>query len=359
MTTTSTAPPSLPQGALPSDVVDSPGAAGGRRDTRLLGGSGKRPPHPTARQMRWNAWLFLAVPLALFAVFMLLPVVIAGVISFTDYAIVGETAWVGLDNYARIFQDAFFWIALRNTAYYTLLYVPLGLVIALGAAVLLNRGRRAVRLFRTLFYIPVVSSTVATATIWYWLLNPQKGLLNVALGWFGIDGPAWLYDSQWAMPAIVLMSVWAGFGANMIIFLGGLQGVPGDLYEAARLDGANAWQQFRYVTLPSLSRTTFLVSTLLIIGAFQVFDQAYVLTKGGPGNSTVTMVYYIYNKGFGALEMGYASALSFVLFVIILTFSLANSRLSRPRSDGGERRPRRSRPARRANRRELGAVSAR
>lgn len=293
--------------------------------------AGRRPAHPTARQMRRNAWWFLAVPLGLFLVFMLLPIVIAAVLSLTDYAIIGETAWVGLENYTRIFQDAFFWIALRNTAWYTVLYVPLGLIIALGTAVLLNRSHRAVRLFRTLFYIPVVSSTVATATIWYWLLNPQKGLLNVVLGWFGIDGPAWLYDSQWAMIAIVMMSVWAGFGANMIIFLGGLQGVPGELYEAARLDGANAWQQFRYVTLPSLTRTTFLVSTLLIIGAFQVFDQAYVLTKGGPGNSTVTLVYYIYNKGFGALEMGYASALSFVLFLIILVFSLINARLNNPR----------------------------
>jgi multiple sugar transport system permease protein len=339
------APGALPSGVLPADPVGAPASGGaGRRRTSLrgTGSGGRRPAHPTARQMRWNAWVFLAVPLALFAIFMLLPIVMAAVISFTDYAIVGDSEWVGFENYTRIVQDAFFWIALRNTAYYTLLYVPLGLVVALGAALLLNRSRRAVRLFRTLFYIPVVSSTVATATIWYWLLNPQKGLLNVALGWFGIDGPAWLYDSQWAMPAIVLMSVWAGFGVNMIIFLGGLQGVPGDLYEASRLDGANAWQQFRYVTLPSLSRTTFLVTTLLIIGAFQVFDQAYVLTKGGPGNSTVTMVYYIYNKGFGALEMGYASALSFVLFLIILIFSLANARLSNPRGDAGERRSRRA-----------------
>lgn len=324
-----------PATATTTSIVAEVGLAGpsGRRD---------RPAHPTAKQMRRNAWWFLAVPLALFVVFMLLPIVIAAVLSLTDYAIIGDVTWVGLDNYTRIFQDAFFWIALRNTAWYTVLYVPLGLVIALGTAVLLNRSRRAVRLFRTLFYIPVVSSTVATATIWYWLLNPQKGLLNVVLGWFGIDGPAWLYDSQWAMIAIVIMSVWAGFGANMIIFLGGLQGVPGDLYEAARLDGANAWQQFRYVTLPSLTRTTFLVSTLLIIGAFQVFDQAYVLTKGGPGNSTVTMVYYIYNKGFGSLEMGYASALSFVLFMIILVFSLANARLSNPRGPRPTRRGTRS-----------------
>lgn len=284
--------------------------------------------NPSAKQMTWNAWLFLLVPGVLFVVFMALPIVMALVLSFTDYAIVGDFEWLGLENYFQIAVDPFFWIALRNTAYYTLLYVPAGLIVALGTALLLNRRHRAVRLFRTLFYIPVVASTVATATIWFWMLNPQNGLLNVALSWFGIDGPAWLYESQWAMIAIVMMSVWAGFGANMIIFLGGLQGVPGELYEAARLDGANAWQQFRFVTLPSLTRTTFLVSTLLIIGAFQVFDQAYVLTKGGPGNSTVTMVYYIYNKGFGALEMGYASALSFVLFLIILVFSLLNAKLN-------------------------------
>jgi len=302
----------------------------------------RRPVSPTGRPMRRAAWWFLAVPLALFAVFMLLPIVMAAVMSLTDYAIIGDTTWLGLENYARIWDDSFFWLALRNTAQYTLMYVPLGLVVALGTAILLNRSRRAVRLYRTLFYIPVVSSTVATATIWYWLLNPSKGLLNVALSWVGIDGPRWLYDSQWAMTAIVLMSVWAGFGTNMIIFLGGLQGIPRDLYEAARLDGANAWQQLRYITVPSLTRTTFLVSTLLIIGAFQVFDQAYVLTKGGPGNSTVTMVYYIYNKGFGSLEMGYASALSFVLFLIILIFSLANARLSNPRGDAGERRSRRA-----------------
>jgi multiple sugar transport system permease protein len=285
----------------------------------------------TRKQQTRSAWLFLAIPGLLFAVFMVLPIVIAAVISLSDYAVVGELNWVGFDNYVRIASDPYFWISLRNTAFYTVLYVPLGLIIALATALLLNRRIRTVKMFRTFFYIPVISSTVATATIWYWLLNPQYGLLNVALGFVGIDGPAWLYDSKLAMFAIVIMSVWAGFGANMMIFLGGLQGVPRDLYEAARLDGANVWQSFRYVTVPALSRTTFLVSTLLIIGAFQVFDQAYVLTKGGPGNSTITMVYYIYNKGFASLEMGYASALSFVLFVIILVFSLVNARLTNSR----------------------------
>lgn len=328
------------QATVAREVVDGPDAGttpppvgpprprrGRSRDGR--GGRAARGVDPTRRQQAISAWLFLGVPVLLFATFSLLPILIAAIVSFTDYAIVGDTAWVGGENYSRIVDDPFFWIALRNTAWYTLLYVPLGLLVALATALLLNRNARAVRLFRVLFYIPVVSSTVATATIWYWLLNPQYGLLNMALGWIGIDGPAWLYSSQWAMPAIVLMSVWAGFGANMMIFLGGLQGVPGEQYEAARLDGANAWQLFRYVTVPALSRTTFLVSTLLIIGAFQVFDQAYVLTKGGPGNSTITMVYYIYNQGFASLDMGYASALSFVLFAIILLFSLANARLTR------------------------------
>ncbi|MBF4581069.1 sugar ABC transporter permease [Curtobacterium sp. VKM Ac-2865] len=287
----------------------------------------------TRKQQTRAAWVFLALPGALFLLFTALPVVIAAVVSLSDYAVIGPLTWTGFDNYVDIASDPFFWIALRNTVLYTVLYVPLGLVIAMATALLLNRSARSARVFRTLFYIPVVSSTVATATIWYWVLDPQHGLLNEALSWFGINGPAWLYDSHWAMTAIVMMSVWAGFGGNMMIFLGGLQGVSPDLREAARLDGANAWQVFRYVVVPSVRRTTFLVSTLLIINAFQVFDQAYVLTKGGPGNSTVTIVYYIYDRGFGSLQMGYASALSFILFVIILAFSLVNARLTNRDTD--------------------------
>lgn len=290
------------------------------------------PPSTTRRSQTVNGWLFVAVPVLLFVIFFAIPIVASLVLSLTDYAIIGDVEFVGVSNYTRIFTDSFFWIALRNTAYYTALYVPLGIAVSLGSAVLLNRNAAAARVFRTLFYIPVVSSTVATASIWFWLLNPQYGVFNVALGWFGINGPAWLYESTWAMPAIVVMSVWAGFGGNMVIFLGGLQGVPADLYEAARIDGANGWQQFRHVTLPSLSRVMFLVSTLLIIGAFQVFDQAYILTKGGPGNATVTLVYYIFDRGFDSLEMGYASALSFVLFGIIMIFSLVNARITRPGS---------------------------
>ncbi|UFU06703.1 carbohydrate ABC transporter permease [Ruania halotolerans] len=278
-------------------------------------------------QERW-AWLFVALPMALFALFVLIPAVMALAMSATNYSIIGDWDWLGLENYRTLFLDPYFAIALRNTAWYTLMFVPSGLVVALATALLLNRRVKVAALFRTFFYVPVVSSTVATASIWYWLLNPQFGLLNVALGWVGIDGPAWLYDSAWAMPAIVMMSVWAGFGTNMMIYLGGLQGIPPQLYESSRLDGASWWQQFRFIIWPSLSRTTFLVSTLLVIGAFQVFDQAYVLTKGGPGNSTITLVYYVYTQGFGNLEMGYASAISFVLFVIIAIFALINVRIT-------------------------------
>lgn len=283
----------------------------------------------TTRTQQWiSGWTFIALPVVLFLVFFIIPIGAAAYLSLTDYSIIGEFSWVGIANYKAIFEDEFFWIAMRNTLYYTALYVPLGILTSLGTALLLNRNTRVARVFRTLFYIPVVSSSVATASIWIWLLNPQVGFINIALGKFGIDGPAWLESSTWAMPAIIIMSVWAGFGGNMVILLGGLQGVPGHLYEAARIDGASKWQQFRYVTMPGISKTMFLVTTLQIIGAFQVFDQAYIMTKGGPGNATVTIVYYIFDKGFGNLDMGYASAMSFVLFAIILVVSLINARVS-------------------------------
>ncbi|ROR96704.1 carbohydrate ABC transporter membrane protein 1 (CUT1 family) [Salana multivorans] len=285
-------------------------------------------PRAMRAQQRRSAWLFIALPVALFLLFMLIPLGMALVLSFFDYSIVGDSDFVGIANYVKALNDPIFWIALRNTAYYTVLYVPGGLIVALGTALLLNRDARVARAFRTVFYIPVVSSTVATAAIWLWLLNPQYGLINNVLRWVGIDGPAWLYESQWAMIAIVVMSVWAGFGANMIIYLAALQGVPNELVEAARLDGAGAPRVFWHVTRPAISRTTFLILTLLLIGAFQVFDQAYVLTKGGPGNSTLTLVYYIYDRGFGRLQMGYASAISFILFLIIMVFSLANARIT-------------------------------
>lgn len=273
--------------------------------------------------------LFVAPPIILFLAFICIPVIMAVVLSFTNYDVINAPEFVGLANYKKMINDEFFWIALRNTCVYTLLYVPGGLVISLAAALFLNTNKKFVGIFRTLFYLPVLSSTVATATLWFWILNPQLGLLNGILGFFGIDGPAWLYDSHYAMLAVVMMSLWAGFGTNMMIFLSGLKAVPQSLYEAAKVEGAGRFRMFISITWPSISKTTFLVTTMLIISSFQVFDQAFVLTQGGPGNATITLVYYIYNNGFNNLNMGYASSISIVLFLIILVFSVINTKLNK------------------------------
>lgn len=288
----------------------------------------------TSQRESLTAWSFIIVPVVLFIIFTLIPIVVSVFLSLTDYDVINTPNWIGLANFKKMVNDQFFWLCLKNTLKYTLMYVPLGLVVSLASALFLNTRRRVADLFRTFFYIPVLSSTVANATLWLWILNPQLGLLNRVLSIFGISGPAWLYNSKTAMFAIVMMSVWAGFGANMMIFLAGLKGIPSNLYESARMDGANEATIFFKITLPSLSRTTFFVSTMLIINAFQVFDQAYVLTKGGPGNATITLVYYIYNNGFKNLKMGYASCISIFLFLIIAVFSYLNMLANRQESDG-------------------------
>ena len=273
--------------------------------------------------------LFVAPPVILFLLFTLLPMIMAIGLSFTKYDVINPPRLVGVANFQKLLRDEFFWIALKNTCVYTVMYVPAGLLLSLGAAMFLNADQKMVGLFRTLFYLPVLSSTVATATLWFWILNPQLGLLNGILELFGISGKAWLYDSKLAMFSIVLMSLWAGFGGNMMIFLAGLKGIPPIYYEAAKIEGASKWQMFTRITMPSITKTTFLVSTMLIIGTFQVFDQAFVLTKGGPGNATITIVYYIYNNGFKNLYMGYASSISLVLFAIILVMTVINSKINK------------------------------
>ena len=273
--------------------------------------------------------LFVAPPVILFLAFTLIPMIMAVGMSFTKYDVINPPTFAGLNNFRKLLHDEFFWIAMKNTCVYTLLYVPLGLLLSLGAALFLNSNQKLVGLFRTLFYLPVLSSTVATATLWFWILNPQMGLLNGILKIFGVSPKAWLYDSSLAMISSVMMSLWAGFGGNMMIFLAGLKGISPVYYEAAKIEGATRFQMFTKITMPSITKTTFLVSTMLIIGTFQVFDQAYVLTKGGPGNATITLVYYIYNSGFKNLDMGYASSMSLVLFVIILLMTLLNTKINK------------------------------
>lgn len=279
------------------------------------------------------AYIFIAAPMLLFFIFTLIPTISNIFISFTDYSVIGETKFTGLDNYFKLFGDTLFWKYLFNTFKYAILYVPISFLVSLFSAIALNKRFRGVSSFRVMFYLPVLSSPVATASIWLWLLNSQKGVINTMLRSVGLPAPSWLHDSHYAIYAIILMSVWASFGSNMMIFLAGLQGVPEHLYESARLDGANKFQELIYVTLPGIGPTIFFVTTNLLIGAMQMFDQAYNLTQGGPGGSTKTLVYYIYESGFTNLRMGYGAAMSMILFLIIMFFSIFNIKFNNSSGD--------------------------
>ncbi|WP_372662724.1 carbohydrate ABC transporter permease [Cohnella sp.] len=275
------------------------------------------------------AYLFITPTMLLFAVFTIVPVFMALYLSFTNYDVVSRMDGVGFRNYERVFRDSLLWQTFRNVFFYSIVFVPLNIGFSLLTAVLLNRMKPGVKLFRTFAYMPTLTSAVAAATVWLWLLHPEFGLVNGFLSYFGITGPAWLAHTKTAMLSIILVTLWQSIGANMIIYLAGLQGVPDYLYESARLDGATRLDCFRYITWPQLKPTTFLVSTLAIISAFQLFDQAFVLTQGGPANATKTPVYLIYQQGFNQLQMGYASAQAFILAAAILIFSAVNMRISK------------------------------
>ena len=275
------------------------------------------------------AYAFISPAMLLFLIFTLLPAVFALFLSFTNYDILSPIKWVGLANYERLLTDELFRRGVLNVAYYAMLYVPLMIALSLSLGLALNRKRPGMTLFRTLFYLPAVTSSIAAATVWTWMFQKDYGVVNQALDVFGIRGPNWLASSDSAMYAIVIVTLWQGLGSNIIIYLAGLSGLPAFLYEAAALDGANPWQQFRYITIPALRTTTFFVVFMSLIGAFQLFDQAYVMTQGGPGYATTTAVYQIYSNGFTQLRMGYASAQAFVLAVAILCVSLISMRLNR------------------------------
>ena len=251
-------------------------------------------------------------------------------ISFTEWDIITPPRWIGFDNYAGLWHSDFFWEVLRHTFEFVLLAVPASVLASLALALLVNTSLRGITLFRTAYFLPVVSSMIAVALVWSWMFNPRYGLLNTLLGLlFGIQGPAWLDDTSWALPAMVIVTVWKGLGYSMVIFLAGLQNIPADVYHAARLDGAGAWRRFRHITLPLLSPTTFFVLVITLINAFQVFEQTYVLTKGGPANSTVTLSYYVYQNAFQFFHMGNAAAVSYVLFALLFGVTLLQFRLQR------------------------------
>jgi multiple sugar transport system permease protein len=250
--------------------------------------------------------------------------------SFTQWDIISSPDWVWFDNYAGLWHSDLFWEVFRNTFYFVGLAVPVSVVASLALALLVNTGLRGITLFRTAYFLPVVSSMIAVALVWSWIFNPEYGLLNYLLRiLFGIQGPAWLDDTAWALPAMVIVTVWKGLGSSMIIFLAGLQNIPVDLYHAATIDGAGTWRRFRNITLPMLSPTTFFVLVITLINAFQVFEQTYVLTKGGPANSTLTLSYYIYQNAFQFFQMGKAAAVSYVLFAIVFSVTLIQFRVQK------------------------------
>jgi multiple sugar transport system permease protein len=274
-----------------------------------------------------EAYLYLLPTFVGLILFSLGAIVVSVGISFTDWDILQPPHWVGLSNYVRLFSTPLNWQVFGNTLSYTGVIVPVGTALALGLALALNRGLRGIVLLRSLYFLPVISSTVAVALVWGWLYNQQFGLINYLLSVVGITGPAWLADTRTAMPAVIIMSIWKGLGYNMVIFLAGLQGIPRELYEAAAIDGAGAWAQFRYVTLPLVSPTTFFVVVLSTIAAFQVFDQTYVMTGGGPAYSTTTLALFIYQNAFQWFHMGYAAALSYVLFAAVAVVTLVQFRV--------------------------------
>lgn len=257
-----------------------------------------------------------------FLIFSLFPILFAAYIMFTQWNLSSTPELVGFTNFATMWNDHLFWKTLGNTAYYTFVAVPIGVFLAFWLAILLNRNMPGTVFFRTIYFLPQITLTVAAAIVWRWLYNPEFGLFNYLLGMIGIEGPKWLSSTTWAMPAIIIMGNWQGIGFAMLIMLAGLQGIPGEYYEAAEIDGANAWQSLRHITLPLLTPTIFFVVITSLIGAFQGFDQFQVMTQGGPAKSTTTLVMYIYQNGFSFFKMGYGSALAFVLFVFILIVTL-------------------------------------
>ena len=281
------------------------------------------------------AWWFVGPALCVIGVFFVVPVAAALVMSLTDFDIYALADWrnlriVGLSNYVELLQRPLFWRALGNTVYFVVVGVPVSLAASLGAALLLNSPlARFQPFFRTALFAPVVTTVVAVAVIWRYLLGTRYGFINYALGAIGIAPVDWLGDPHFAMPAIILFAVWKNFGYNMIILLAGLQAIPRELYEAARIDGASSLAQFRYVTLPVLTPILTIVAILTVAGYFQLFAEPYVMTQGGPLQSTVSVLYFMYEEGFKWWNLGNASAVAFLLFLLIFAVTLLQMRQAR------------------------------
>jgi len=290
--------------------------------------SRSRPSGLRRAEGRW-ALLFLAPSLIGFLAFTAFPVLSALLLSLARWDLISAPEFVGLGNYIQAAKDPLFWRVLLNTVYYTVATVPLGIIVSLAFAVILNEPIRGRLGLRAIYFMPVISSTVAVAMVWRWIYNPDFGMLNFLLSRLHLPTPGWLTSTTWAMPAIIMMSVWKDLGYGVVIFLAGLQAIPHHLYDAAAVDGASRWQQFWRITLPLLTPTTFFATVVYSINSFQVFGQVYMMTQGGPNYATSTMVYYVYQNAFQFFKMGYASALAWILFAFIFVFTLIQVRYQR------------------------------
>ena len=265
-----------------------------------------------------------------FIIFGLYPMIMSVYYSLCRYDVLRIPQFIGLGNYQKLmFEDPYFWTSISNTLIYTVLRVPLCIIGSLLLAVLVNNAVRGVKLFRTIYFIPSIVTGVVLSVVWLWMFNPQFGLINSFLAYMGIPGPLWLLDPNWSKPSMVLMSVWSIGGGRMLVFLAALQGIPKHLYEAVDIDGGGWWAKFRNVTVPMLSPVIFLWSVLEIIFSLQVFVEAYIMTQGGPLNSTMFYNLYLYNKAFNDFEMGYASALAWLLLIISLIITVIQFRISK------------------------------
>lgn len=265
-----------------------------------------------------------------FTLVLLIPIVMSLVISFTKWDILTSPSWVGLDNYIEIFHDELFFKSLKVTLSYAFFSVPLQIVLSIFVAMLLNAGVKFINLFRTIFYLPVAVSSTAAALLWAWVFHPEFGLINNLLYKIGINGPRWIYDEKWVMISLIIMSLWS-IGGGIIIYLSGLQSIPTELYEVAKMDGAGWFSRFIHITIPSMSPILLFTTLTGIIAALQTFTQAYVMTAGGPNNASMFYAYYIYNHAFVWHKMGVASALAWILFIIIFIISLVVLKVSKNR----------------------------
>jgi multiple sugar transport system permease protein len=269
-----------------------------------------------------EGWLFVAPLMLGLLLFTYGPTIASFAMSLTNWDGLTPSSFAGFGNYVALLSDDVYGQSLINTANFALGSVPISMLLGLGMALLVNQKVRGVSLFRAIFFLPVVTSSIAIGLVWAWLFSSYNGLINGMLGWVGIEPLQWLGSVTWALPAVIIVSIWYRVGYDMVLFLAGLQGIPEQLYEAAKIDGATGWQQFRYVTLPLLSPTTFFILIISVIGSFQVFNVIYVMTKGGPGYATSVYIFYLYQTAFNHFKMGYGSAMASVLFVLLAALTL-------------------------------------